>query len=165
MRKKRIRRDLGQTKQGWYQGVFQPTNAEKYKGKKLPFYRSNLELKFMKYLDLSPKCLEWLSEEPKIPYLNPLTKTSQNPSGKMWNYHPDFVVKITNGVKTWVQMIEIKPYKQTKPPKPYGQGRSKRLVESETKAWLMNQAKWEAAKKYCENMNWEFVILTEKDIK
>ena len=34
----------------------------------------------------------------------------------------------------------------------------------ETKTWGVNSAKWEAAKLYCKNKNWEFKILTEDHI-
>jgi len=29
----------------------------------------------------------------------------------------------------------------------------------------INSAKWEAAKEFCADRNWEFVVLTEKDVK
>ena len=165
-RKVRKKRDVGQTKQGWYQGEFQPTNPSKYKGNKLPFYRSGLELKLMKTLDKSEWCVEWLSEEPKVPYRNPLTKSPTNPAGRIWNYHPDFVITMDEGDGVLItKMIEVKPYKQTFAPKAGGRGRSKKLVESEAKAWAMNSAKWEAAKRFCEIRGWKFIIMTEKDIK
>lgn len=158
--------DIGQTKQGWYQGVFEPKNPHKYKGRKKPFYRSGLELKLMRTLDLSDWCIEWLSEEPQIKYVNPLTKTQANPTGNVWNYHPDFVVVIDNGDGTRsTKMIEVKPYKQTKAPKPVGQGRSRKLVEHESRTWAMNTAKWDAAIEYCKKRGWEFIIMTEKNIK
>jgi hypothetical protein len=165
-RTKKRKRDVGQTKQGWYQGWFEVQNPQKYKGKKKPFYRSGLERKLMKTLDTSDWCLEWLSEQPQVKYVNPLTKTPQNPAGNVWNYHPDFVVVVDNGDGTTsTKMIEVKPQKQTKPPKPSGRGRSRRLVESETRTWVLNQAKWDAAKDYCKKRGWEFIIMTEKDIK
>lgn len=164
-RTNRRRRDVGQTKQGWYQGVFEPKNPQKYKGRKKPFYRSGLELKLMRRLDMSDWCVEWLSEEPQVKYVNPLTKSAQNPAGNVWNYHPDFVVVIDNGDGTTsTKMIEVKPFKQTKPPKPSGRGRSRKLVEHESRTWVMNQAKWDAAKSYCKQRGWDFVIMTEKDI-
>jgi len=30
--------------------------------------------------------------------------------------------------------------------------------------WGVNQAKWKAAKEYCEKKGWEFRILTEKEL-
>ena len=29
---------------------------------------------------------------------------------------------------------------------------------------MVNEAKWKAAQKFCEKRNWEFVILTEKEL-
>jgi hypothetical protein len=152
-------RNKGKTSKSskWHQGAYEVKNREKYMGAKNPIYRSSWELDFMKYLDSSDKVLCWQSEEPKIKYLHPLTKT-------IWNYHPDFLVKLTNGVDVWWELIEIKPYKQTTPPKGMGRGRSKVLAESEQKTWLVNQAKWDAAKDYCKQRKWKFRIITEKDL-
>jgi hypothetical protein len=32
------------------------------------------------------------------------------------------------------------------------------------KTWAVNQAKWEAAKEYCADRNYEFRVLTEKEL-
>ena len=34
----------------------------------------------------------------------------------------------------------------------------------EQKAWVVNQAKWEAAKKWADKKGYEFLILTEKEL-
>lgn len=141
----------------WHQGVYEVRNRDKYKGIKEPYYRSSWEKRFMMWCDHTPECLAWLSEDPKVKYKNPI-------NGRVWNYHPDFLVKLTDGTNTWYEMIEIKPYKQTIPPKPVGRGRSRRLVESEQSTWAVNQAKWQAAKAFCKQRNWKFRIMTEKDL-
>lgn len=133
------------------QGKFVPKNREKYKGKKLPFYRSGWEKTFMNTCDNSSQIVEWMSEEPKVPYLNPLT-------GTKWNYHPDFVIKIKDARGTRVEMIEVKPKRETFPPE-RKKGKRKTTLIEETKRWLMNTAKWYAAKSYCEERGWTFKVI------
>jgi len=138
-------------KSKWKQGTFVPKNRQKYLGKKLPFWRSSWERTFMDMCDSSAKIVEWKSEEPKVPYLNPLT-------GTRWNYHPDFVIKIKDGRGTRVEMIEVKPKRETFPPERKKGKRKKTLLE-ETKRWLMNTAKWHAAKSYCKERGWTFKVM------
>lgn len=142
----------------WMQGVYEVRNKSKYIGHKPPYFRSSLEKKLMLLCDESACIKQWASEEPKVRYSNPLT-------GTMWNYHPDFLIKITDGENEWWEMIEVKPYKQTIPPKPSGRGRSRKLVESEQKTWAVNQSKWDAARKACGKRGWKFTIITENDLK
>ena len=69
----------------WAQGIFTPTNPEKYVGKNKPRYRSGWEFTFMQFCDKNDSVLQWASEAIAIPYRNPLT-------GKMSNYVPDFFI-------------------------------------------------------------------------
>ena len=156
------KRDVGQTKQGWWQGVYEVKNPAKYMGSKPPYYRSGLEKRFMTLLDESDICLGWLSEEPKIPYVHPV-RTLEEERTIVWNYHPDFLIKREENGTIIYELIELKPYKQTIVPKPSGRGRSKKLVETEQKTWAVNQAKWEAAIAFCKERGWTFKIVTEKD--
>ena len=58
-----------------------------------------------------------------------------------------------------IMVVEIKPNKQTKPPKP-----TKKITKSylnEVKTWGINSAKWKAAKSFCRDRNWNFVIMDE----
>jgi hypothetical protein len=51
------------------QGKYYPINKSKYKGNITEiFYRSSLELDFMKYLDRHPAIISWSSEELYILY-------------------------------------------------------------------------------------------------
>lgn len=98
----------------------------------------------------------WLSEEPKIPYHNPNTGTT-------WNYHPDFLIKIKDSsskIGYRVEMIEIKPKKQTIQPISK-KGKSKLSLLKEVQTWNMNNAKWLAARNFCAARGWSFKILTE----
>ena len=144
-----------------YKGRFVPRNPEKYKGNPTNIvYRSSWELKFMGYLDKNPNVLQWASEEVAIPYRSPL-------DGKWHRYFPDFIVRMLDrDGKKVVKMIEIKPRSQSIPPevRQNGQKITKKYLR-EVATYGINSAKWEAAKEFCADRNWEFVVLTEKDVK
>ena len=59
-------------------------------------------------------------------------------------------------------LVEIKPSKQTKPPTT--KYRKRRHLLYEQKAYVTNQAKWKAARKYSKKIGCEFIILTEKEL-
>tara|TARA_R100000152_G_C6759675_1_gene183637 strand:- start:154 stop:591 length:438 start_codon:yes stop_codon:yes gene_type:complete len=139
------------------QGVFRPRNRQKHKGKQLPVYRSGWELKFFRWCDLNENVVAWSSEQVVVPYMNPITN-------KVSRYFVDGLVSIkeSNGIKTY--LIEIKPSKQTRPPT-VRKGQRKTTTIYEQKMWVQNQAKWEAAEKWCKKKgNVEFKILTEKEL-
>ena len=59
-------------------------------------------------------------------------------------------------------MIEVKPKKQTVPPK-----QKSKITESyvfEARTYAVNQAKWKAAKEFCADRRIEFKIVTEDDL-
>ena len=135
---------------------YKPENPRKYKGDyKNIICRSSWERKFCRWCDLNESILEWGSEEFFIPY--------RAPDGKVRRYFPDFIMKVkeSNGqVKTYV--IEVKPLKQTKPPK-----KKKRITKSyiyECTTYAVNQAKWKAADEWCKDHKIEFKIITEKEL-
>jgi len=78
-------------------------------------------------------------------------------------YFPDFwIKKRTRSGKINVTVVEIKPYAQTKEPKV-----QKRLSKSylyEVKTWGINSAQWKAAREFCKDRGWEFMIMTEKEL-
>ena len=135
-----------------YRGLYRPTNPKKYVGNtKQIVYRSLLERRFMRYCDLNKDILYWASEELPVRYYNPLDK-------KYHRYFPDFVVKTVNNDK---YMIEIKPSRQVKKPKP--PKRKTKCYMRESFEYIKNQAKWQAAKSYCDDNDLEFKIISEKD--
>jgi hypothetical protein len=140
-----------------YKGKYKPSYPEKYKGNPTNvIYRSLWERKFMKYCDLNENILEWGSEEIALPYRSPL-------DGKIHRYFPDFYIKVkeSNGqIKKY--LIEIKPKKQTVEPK-VRQRKTKGYIFEVTE-WVRNQAKWKAAKDFCEDRLWEFKVLTEDEL-
>ena len=140
-----------------YKGRYNPVNPKKYKGNPQNIiYRSLWERKFMVYCDTNDKVLEWGSEEIIIPYISPW-------DGKKHRYFPDFYIKVrqsSGNLKKFI--IEVKPKKQTRPPKP---------VERKTKRWInevrtfgINEAKWKHATKWCKDNDMEFKILTEEEL-
>ena len=132
-----------------YKGNFKIKNPQKYKGNPTNIiYRSLMELRFMKHCDSNDKILKWSSEEIIIPYKSPI-------DGRWHRYYPDFWVKTSNGES----LIEIKPKKQTKPPKENPKHRRRFLRE--VKTYAINEAKWKAAAEACETKGWEWKILTE----
>ena len=126
------------------QGIFVPTNLDKFIGERA-VYRSGLELKFFRFCDNNANVLKWGSENIKIPYFNKLTG-----------------VVIREGDQVTKYCVEIKPYKQTLPPTTKYKKKSNLIYEQ--KAYVTNQCKWEAAKKYCEGRGYKFLILTEREI-
>jgi hypothetical protein len=143
-----------------YTGRFQPKNPQKYKGDPTNIvYRSSWELRFMKYLDTNPNIIQWASEEVIVPYKSPL-------DGKWHRYFPDFIVRMRDkDGNVVVKMVEIKPRAQAVPPTPkaHGSKPTKKYIR-EVATFGINSAKWHAAKEYCADRNWEFVVLTEKEL-
>jgi hypothetical protein len=146
-----------------WKGMFEVKNPNKYAGKEFPIFRSRLERRLMTALDSSVHVVQWASEQPHIPYIHPI-RTLQEGKQIVWNYHPDFLIKLTNGTKTWVELVEIKPSKQTKKPLPWGKGRSIKLANYEAETYAVNVAKWESAIELCEKNGWVFRIITERTL-
>ena len=140
-----------------YKGRYNPVNPKKYKGNPQNIiYRSLWERKFMVYCDTNDKVLEWGSEEIIIPYISPW-------DGKVHRYFPDFYIKVKQSdgnLKKFI--IEVKPKKQTRPPKPVVR-KTKRWI-NEVRTFGVNEAKWKHATKWCKDNDMEFKILTEEEL-
>lgn len=141
------------------QGFFNPNNPQKYKGSKPIIFRSGLELQFMKWADRDTSILEWGSESVIIPYVKPTLDPSKLP--RIHRYYVDFnfTLKTPRGVQRYI--IEVKPLKQTQPPKPNAKG----LISlKEQLTYAINDAKWNAARAWASKNGYKFGILTEKDL-
>lgn len=138
-------------------GKYQVKNPRKYKGDLNDvIFRSSLELKFMIKLDKNPNVIEWGSETVVVPYYFEIDQ-------KYHRYFLDFYVKmIDKDGKTTKYLVEIKPEKFTKPPV-QPKNKSKKYL-NEAVQYIQNESKWKAAKKYCEERNMKFIIITEKDL-
>lgn len=141
-----------------YKGKYTVKNPKKYRGNIADVvYRSAWELKLMNWCDKTEAVIEWGSEIAVIPYVSPIDK-------KIHRYFVDFYMKIENkhgNIKKY--LIEVKPKKFTQEPvKP------KRITKhfiQEVHTYGINQAKWKAAREFCATKGFEFIILTEDELK
>ena len=140
-----------------YKGKFSPSNTKKYRGDPTNIiYRSLWERKFMVYCDLNENILEWGSEEFWIPYRSPIDNRGHR-------YFPDFYIKVREkGGTIQKYVIEIKPKRQCKEPK-IQEKKTKSYIREVTE-YVKNQAKWKAAREFCEDRMWQFKVLTEDDL-
>ena len=156
---------MGQRKHGgYYQGEFEPKFPEKClnirrNGKK-PFGRSSWEFRVFNWLDLNENVIEWGSEVVKIPYIFDIDQ-------KLHNYFPDIIARIKDkdGIPH-TYLLEIKPEKQTTPPK-VPQRKTKKAMKNYDYAryhYIMNKNKWRSARQYCEGKEWKFRLVTEKNL-
>lgn len=141
-----------------YKGKYKVKNPAKYRGDyNNVIYRSSWELKLMNWCDSTPAVLEWGSEVAVIPYVSPV-------DNRVHRYFVDFYMKIQdkNG-NIEKYLVEVKPKKFTKEPvKP--KRVTKNFIE-EVYTYGVNQAKWKAAREFCEDRRWKFVVLTEDELK
>ena len=136
---------------------YRPSFPKKYKGDPNNIIcRSSWERKFCHWCDLNENILEWGSEEFFIPYISPV-------DNRVHRYYPDFIIKVkesTGKIKTYV--IEVKPARQTVPPKKKSRVTKSFLYEAQT--YAVNQAKWKAAEEWCADRLLEFKVITEKEL-
>lgn len=140
-----------------YKGKYNPRNPRKYKGDVGNIiWRSSWELKVMRWLDSQPNVLQWSSEDVVIPYISPIDNRPHRYFVDFW-----FLAKDRDG-KLRKHLVEVKPDYQTRPPKIQSKVTPRYLQE--VKTWGVNEAKWNAARAFCEDKGWEFHILTEKHL-
>jgi len=136
-----------------YKGKYKVKNPKKYDGDHTKvIYRSMWERFAFKWCENNTDIKSWSSEETVIPYISAVDN----------KYHRYFVDLKLNMKDGRVILVEIKPDKQTKPPK--GKKRTKRFI-SESLEYVKNQCKWQAANEYCLDRGWHFQIWTEHTLK
>lgn len=113
--------------------------------------RSSWETRFAIWCDKNPQIVKWSSEETIIPYVSPV-------DGKVHRYFVDFKIQTVNS-KTY--LVEIKPMYQTIPPQ--GKKKTQKFLK-EASTYMVNQAKWESAKRFAKARSWEFIVITEKEL-
>lgn len=135
--------------------LYRPKHPEKYKGDPNKIVtRSNWERIFCVWLDKNPAVLKWSSEEVVVPYFSPIDKQEHR-------YFVDFAIQYVGpGGEIKNKLIEIKPEFQTMMPT----NRRAPSYEDQVKTFLVNQAKWEAAKIFAEKRGMEFQVLTERNL-
>lgn len=137
---------------------FKPSNPHKYVGDVNNIVmRSSWETKFARYCDINPSVIQWNSEGVEVPYWS-------SADNKMRTYHVDFIMKLRNAdgeIETL--LVEIKPHKQTLPPEKK-RGKKEVTYLNECHTYQVNMDKWLHAKKYAEERNMKFIILTEEHL-
>jgi len=145
----------------YYQGEYKVENRDKYAADKTPYFRSSWERRSFFYFDHNKNVISWASENITIPYYFPV-------DDKNHRYTPDIYCKVKNRDGQLKEfLLEVKPEKQTKPPKPPKRKTAKamrnyNLAKLEV---LKNTFKWEAAEKYCKKRGWVFKVITEKHLQ
>jgi hypothetical protein len=142
-------------------GAYHPLFPKKYTGHYPITVRSSWEERVCRALDLSPIVVEWRSEPFAIRY--------KLPDGTSHRYFPDFYVKIQRRAEgeqpgpTYEQVWEVKPSKDARKAR---QGRHKKqsTIMYEQVTYIKNVCKWAAAKDWCKQRNYEFVLITEKSL-
>ena len=81
---------------------------------------------------------------------------------KVHRYFVDFYIEVKeqDGVKKY--LIEVKPERFTKPPKP-GKRKTRKYLQ-EIAQYGVNEAKWKSAMDFCKSQGMEFKIVTEKEL-
>lgn len=164
----------------FHQGYYTPVNKEKCLTAQNVF-RSSWEFQFMRWCDMNPEILFWASEPLPIPYLDPVgnlkycMENGLNPNDphnwKRRTYYTDFWIEQNDPTAPDGKrrtFIEIKPFSQTQPPTPLNESatlKEHKKYNNEAQTYLTNQAKWTAAKKYCEDRGALFKVITEKTLK
>jgi hypothetical protein len=133
-----------------------PKNPEKYKGRYPIIIRSSWERMFCQWIDVNMNVISWASETHTVPYYDPVQM-------KYRRYYPDFWMKVKTKDGFEEYLIEVKPKKETEPPKSVG-NKSKKTKLHQEATWLTNKAKFEAAEKYCKKMGYIFKLITEKEL-
>ena len=137
-----------------YSGRYTVKNLKKYKGNPTKVkYRSLWERQVFKWLDENPSVSFWNSEEVVVPYR---CKTDN----KIHRYFVDLYIQMGDGNE---YLIEIKPKRQTVPPKQSARKTKRHLKEVMT--YVKNQSKWKAAESFAKDNGCIFQIWTEDTIK
>ena len=133
-----------------YKGRFSPKNPSKYKGDSSNItYRSLWERQLFRWLDEQAFVTSWSSEEVIIPYR---CKTD----GQMHRYFVDVKLTFSDGRTL---LVEVKPAKETEPPKKPARKTARYITEVMT--YAKNMSKWEAALEYAADRGWTFEVCTE----
>jgi len=136
-----------------YSGKYKVKNISKYRGDPSKVvYRSSWEKACFNWCDQNPDIKYWSSEEVVVPYKYDVDK-------KYHRYFVDLMICYKDGRTI---LVEIKPDKETAPPK--RPDKSKRYI-GEALTYVKNMNKWEAANSYAKDRGWEFQIWTENTLR
>jgi hypothetical protein len=111
----------------------------------------------MIWIDYNSAIVAWNSEGIRIPYIC-------GTDNRAHKYHVDFWIQVKRPDGTTKEaLLEVKPEKETVPPVRRNQKDSS--WRHECLAWIKNQAKWAAARKFCAERGLDFYIITERTLK
>ncbi len=138
-------------------GKYKPKNPHKWMTPNKIIYRSSIEKRYFILFDLSSSVTNIASEKVIIPYFDRV-------SNKQRKYYIDLIVKYKDkDDNISVKLIEVKSFTESIEPR-----KPKRITENYKSAvatYITNQCKWKAARHYANKRGWEFVVLTERDLK
>lgn len=119
-------------------------------------YKSSLELKAIRYCDFNKFVTHFALEPFPIHYIKPT-------DGKKHRYFVDLFIEFNNKDKF---IVEIKPKSETIQPKKPKANSQKAMMryQKAIQTFAVNQAKWEAAKKFADEKNIKFIILTDEEL-
>jgi hypothetical protein len=139
------------------QGYYTLNNPDKYIGDPTKIiYRSSWEYKFCRYCDDSTNVLKWSSEPFPIKYMSPI-------DGKEHDYYIDFYMRGIKDGQEIDYLVEVKPQESLKKPVFEGIQTMQKLKNFNyaAKTFIINTAKFSAAKAYAESIGYKFIIVTE----
>lgn len=137
-----------------YKGKYKPLKPEKYAGDIHNIvYRSLWERQVFRFCEANDDIVLWSSEAIVVPY-------RCETDGKMHRYFVDLFIRMKSGA-TFI--IEIKPFKETMPPKAPKRKTPRYLRECLT--YVKNQSKWKAADEFAKSKGWQFAVWTERELK
>lgn len=138
------------------QGYYDVRKSSKYYGEIPVIYRSGLEFKFMTWCEHSPRVKRWTSEPTGINYTCPET-------GRQRKYYIDFIVEFVSGERF---LVEVKPYSQMKDAEMFSKEAKRRQqlprIDKSNATAAKNDAKWKYAKKWAQQRDMKFTIITER---
>ena len=105
----------------------------------------------MAYLDKNSQIVSWGYESSAVKYFDKV-------SNKVRRYYIDFVAVAQVGSLRKTIWIEVKTKQETLPPK------NKKDLKSMA-TYLTNQCKWQSARALAQSKGYQFVILTEEQLK
>jgi hypothetical protein len=137
-----------------YKGRYTIKNKSKYLGDPdAVVYRSLWERQVFRWCEDNPRVKKWNSEEIVVPYKCQI-------DNRIHRYYVDLLVQLDTKE---IILVEIKPKKQTQPPK-QPKRKTKRYV-NEVMTYIKNNDKWNAAQKYADHKGWKFQVWTEDTLK
>ena len=138
----------------YYKGKFKPKNLKKYEGDFSNItYRSHWERQAFRWFDNNKDIIGWNSEEVVVSY-------KCKSDGKLHKYFIDLFIRMKDGKR---YLVEIKPKKQTQPPKERSRKTKKYLNEVMT--YVKNVSKWEAATAFAGRNGMTFQVWNEDTLK